>query len=595
MTALTHPALVLIGAAPLVAVLPRRIGAGATALAAALGLALVWRLEDGTRLTHDLYGLELTLLEATALARPFALVFATVGLLGAIYGWTLMNPIERAAGLATVGAGIGVVLAGDLISLFVFWEFKVVTVVLLIAARGRPASAAAAQRYLHVHLAAGVILLGGVLWQITTTGSSTLTGFGPGGSGLYGSGILILIGVLVGAAAVPFHAWLPDAYPAASLTGAVLLSAITTKSAVYVLARTMAGTEILIWVGVAMAVVGVTFAMLQDNLRRLLSYHIVSQVGFMVAAIGVGTAAAVNGATAHATAHVLYKGLLLMAVGALIYATGRDRASALGGLTRALPVLLALYMVGALSISGLVGFSGFPAKELAVTSVGAGGATVAQWALKFASVGTFLSVGLKLPALAWGGAARGSTTPIRSIPGSMYTAMGLAAVANLALGLRPQWLFGLLPSPESFTPFTVAKVAESTALLAATAVGFALWRYRLIGNTIKVSTPTTSIDIDALYRELPASVAARRSASPAADEPTATTTTGTMSGPDTVIPHAHPRPVNNPIADRGRQVIAHTRSLIVTPGPVGPGWLIGGSVAGAMVLVLTVILATVGS
>lgn len=579
MNALAHPALVLILAAPLVAVLPRRFGAAATTFVAALGLGLVWRLEEGVRLTHDLYGLDLTLVDVTALARPFALVFATVGVLGALYGWSLMNPIERAAGLATVGAGLGVVLAGDLISLFLFWEFKVVTVVLLIAARGRPASSAAAQRYLHVHLAAGVVLLGGVIWQITTTGSAALEGLGPhtAAAGLYGPGIMILIGVLIGAAAVPFHAWLPDAYPAASLTGAVLLSAITTKSAVYVLARTMAGTEILIWIGVAMALVGVTFAMLQDNLRRLLSYHIVSQVGFMVAAIGVGTAAAVNGATAHATAHVLYKGLLLMAVGALVYATGRDRASALGGLARTLPVLLVLYMVGALSISGLVGFSGFPAKELAVSSVGSGGASVAKWALKFASVGTFLSVGLKLPALAWGGAARGSTTPLRSIPATMYVAMGIAAAANLALGLRPSLLFDLLPTPESFAPFTVAKIAESTALLAATAVGFLLWRYRLIGNTTKVGTPTTSMDTDAVYRELPAAFAARRSSTQAAPE----------ASP------SQSQPIRAVLTERGQPLLARARSVVSTSGPVAPGWLIGGSVAGAMVLVLTVILAGV--
>lgn len=544
-----HPGLVLVVGALVVAALPRRFGAPATVAAAAIALAVTVGLSDGTVANYGFYGIELTILRVDDLARPFALVFATVMLLGAIYGWSTMGTLERVAGLATAGAGLGVVLAGDLLTLFLFWELKVTTVVLLILARRRAVSSAAAMRYLWVHLAGGVILLGGVIWYRTSTGSIAFDDLGRSGPTW-----LILIGFLLCAAAVPLHAWLPDAYPTATVAGAVLLSAFTTKSAVYALARGFPGVDLLVWVGVTMALFGVVFAILEDDIRRLLGYHIVSQVGFMVTAIGVGTAASINGATAHATAHVLYKGLLLMGAGAVVHAVGRSRASELGGLARALPWVLVLYLVGAFSISGVAGFSGFPAKELAVSSVGAGGATAAQWLLKLASVGTFLSVALKLPAATWFGEARGPVAT-RRVPTTMYVAMGLAAAANVAIGLRPSLLFDLLPAEESFVPYTAAKLVESTALLGLTAIGFVLLRSRLGAKA------TTNLDTDVIYREVPHALAPRLRRA-----------TGHLT-----------RPALPTLPDLVRR-----RRAPLTPGPVAPGWLLGGTVAGAMVLVLAV-------
>jgi multicomponent Na+:H+ antiporter subunit D len=550
-----NPAFVLLLGAVVVALLPRRLGAIVTVAIAALALLVTVRLPLGTIVTYDFYGIELTTLRFDGLARPFALVFATIMVLGSVFGWSTMGTLERVAGLATAGAGVGVVLAGDLLTLFFFWELKVTTVVLLVLARRSAASSAAAMRYLPVHLLGGVLLLGGVMWHRVTTGSLQFEGLD-----LTGPTSLILTGFLVSAAAVPLNAWLPDTYPTATVAATVLLSAFTTKSAVYALARGFPGVELLIWIGVLMALFGVVFAILEDDIRRLLSYHIVSQVGFMVAAIGVGTAAAVNGATAHATAHVLYKGLLLMGAGAVVYATGRSRTSELGGLYGALPVVLVLYMVGALSISGLAGFSGFPAKELAVSSIGAGGETVAQWLLKLASVGTFLSVALKLPAFTWFGTAR-SPAPVRRIPATMYVAMGIAAFANIAIGLRPSLLFDLLPTPESFVPYTATKLVESTILLGVTALAFVVLRVRLTPKA------TTSLDTDVVYRELPVWLAPRL------------------------------RPlVGSLLASRPRPALAAVpaalrRAVPSRGGPVAPGWLLGGSVAGAMVFVLALTVA----
>ncbi|HSM66661.1 MAG TPA: proton-conducting transporter membrane subunit [Ilumatobacteraceae bacterium] len=546
-----NPAFVLLVGALVVALVPRRFGAVTTVAVAALALLVTVGLPLGATATYDFYGIELTTMRFDGLARPFALVFAAIMLLGAVFGWSTMGTLERAAGLATAGAAIGVVLAGDLLTLFFFWELKVTTVVLLVLARRRAVSSAAATRYLPVHLVGGVVLLGGVMWQGVSTGSLEFDGLE-----LTGPTSLVLTGFLVSAAAVPLHAWLPDTYPTATVAATVLLSAFTTKSAVYALARGFPGLELLIWIGVVMALVGVVFAILEDDIRRLLSYHIVSQVGFMVAAIGVGTAAAVNGATAHATAHVLYKGLLLMGAGAVVYATGRSRTSQLGGLRRALPVVLVFYMVGALSISGLAGFSGFPAKELAVSSIGAGGESVAQWLLKLASVGTFLSVALKLPALTWFGPARGPVS-VRRIPSTMYVAMGVAANANVAIGLRPTLLFDLLPAPESFVPYTAGKLVESTVLLGVTAIAFVVLRARLTPKA------NTSLDTDVVYRELPVWLGPRL-------RPRVGAAVASL-----------PRPAFPTVPAVWRR-----GALPGLGGTVAPGWVLGGTIAGAMVFVL---------
>jgi multicomponent Na+:H+ antiporter subunit D len=276
----------------------------------------------------------------------------------------------------------------------------------------------------------------------------------------------------------------------------------------------------------------------------------------MVAAIGVGTAAAVNGATAHATAHVLYKGLLLMGAGAVVYATGRSRTSRLGGLRGALPIVFVLYMVGALSISGLAGFSGFPAKELAVSSIGAGGESVAQWLLKLASVGTFLSVALKLPALTWFGPARGPVS-VQRVPATMYVAMGVAAIANVAIGLRPTLLFDLLPAPELFVPYTASKLVESTVLLAVTAIAFVVLRARLAPKA------TTSLDTDVVYRELPVWLGPRL-------RPRVGAAVASL-----------PRPAFPTVP-----VVWRRGALPGLGGTVAPGWVLGGTIAGAMVFVL---------
>lgn len=488
---LLHPALPLLVAAAVVAVVPRRAGHVA-ALAGPLGaLALVVAVRGGVGPSFALYGITLAPLRADDLATIFAGVFAVAIVLTQLYGLSTAARAERVSGLVTAAAAIGVVLAGDLVTLFLWWELKAVSTTVVIAVGGGERSTSAALRYLYAHLVGGAALLAGVAWHLGATGSAAF-----GALELGPATVLIAAGFLLSAAAPPLHAWLPDAYPAASVTGSVLLSAFTTKAAVYALARGFPGTEVLLWVGVAMALYGVVFAMLQDDLRGLLSYHIVSQVGFMVAAVGVGTADAINGATAHAAAHILYKGLLLMGVGAVIHATGRTRATDLGGLAKAMPAVLVLYVVGAVSISGVPGFSGFVSKELSIHAIDEAGAHAALIALKIASVGTLLSTLGKLPYAVWfARPAAGEPAPIVRRPArSMYAAMALAATACVAIGVAPALLWDLLPATNTYTPLYLGKVLETVQLLGIAAVGFWLLRRELAPHA------GTVLDVDRLYR-----------------------------------------------------------------------------------------------
>jgi multicomponent Na+:H+ antiporter subunit D len=349
------------------------------------------------------------------------------------------------------------------------------------------------------HLVGGSLLLGGVLWHLAAVGSldfGDLTG-SPGAA-------LVLLAVLLAAAAPPLHAWLPDAYPSASVTGTVVLAAFTTKAAVYALVRGFSGLDVLVPVGVVMALYGVVYAVLEDDLRRLLSYHIVSQVGFMVAAVGVAGPAAANGATAHAVAHILYKGLLLMGAGAVIMATGRSRLSELGGLGRRMPLVFTCTVIGALSISGLPLFSGFVSKELAVDAVRGTDLGWAVQALKVASVGTFLSVGLKLVWFSFGGPDRG-LRPTR-LPASVLVALVVGAALNVLIGLRPGLLYDLLPHAVAFQPFVAKQVADTLQLLGLTALVFVWLRDRVRPS------PGLSLDVDWVVRGLPLLVRSRLAA-----------------------------------------------------------------------------------
>jgi multicomponent Na+:H+ antiporter subunit D len=457
-------------------------------VAPAAGVALAWALPDGAQLEAKVLGHDLLWLRADGLARPFTLIFALFGGLGLLYGWSGSRRLHT-SGLTATGAALGIALAGDWVTFYLAWETLAVASFVLINDGAASRAAAAAYRYLLVHIIGGACLLAGITLHL-----------GGGGGGLVatpatgGAWSLILLAFAINAATPPLHAWLTDAYPESSPAGAVLLSAFATKAAVYALARVFPGVELLVWAGAMMTLYGVVFAVLENDIRRLLGYHIVSQVGYMVTGVGLGTPLAISGTVAHAFSHILYKGLLFMGTGVVIHATGRRRLSDLGGLAAAMPLTLGLYMIGALSISGAPLLNGFVSKSLVVAAAEERHREMLAAVLTLASVGTFLSVGLKLPFFTFGGSSRGLT--VTPVPKSGFLAMGLTAALCLLSGVAPQILYGLLPFTVTYRPYTTDHVLGALQLLAGTALGFTLLLRLLRGKS------GVTLDADQAYRAL---------------------------------------------------------------------------------------------
>jgi multicomponent Na+:H+ antiporter subunit D len=488
-SALMHPVLPFALAAllaPFFGMHVRRMLSLAAPLAA---LAMLASLPLGSEIGLQALGHEWVLLRYDGLSRIFAVAFALYALIAGIYGWTDEERGGRMASLVLPGTGLGVVLAGDLLSLFFFWEWLTVSSLFLIWFGRTEGAWAAGFRYLIFHIAGAMVMLTGILMQLAEGGGAFVAL-----STASGSAWLILVGMLVNAAVPPLHAWLSDAYPRASVYGTVFLAAFTTKAAVYALVRGFPGVDALVWIGVAMALFGVVYAVLENDIRRLLAYHIISQVGYMVTGVGLGSELALNGSSAHAFAHIFYKGLLMMSAGAVIFATGRGKLTELGQLARPMKWTLALMMIGAFSISGVPFFNGFVSKSMVVSAAGAAHMGSVEFLLLLASMGTFLHTGLKLPWFTFFAKDQGARV-VRPVPVSMYVAMGLTAVVCTVTGMVPgATLYALLPYAATYNPFTGHHFVEMLQILIGTALGFWILRVKLGGE------PTTTVDIDAIYR-----------------------------------------------------------------------------------------------
>jgi multicomponent Na+:H+ antiporter subunit D len=398
---------------------------------------------------------------------------------------------QQTSALAYAGGALGVTFAGDFFTLFFFWEIMAAASTWLIWARQTEASDKAGMRYVLVHIFGGGLLMSGILLHLNGGGSFLIENLEQTYSL---ANILMLLGVGLNSAIPPLHAWLADAYPRATITGAVFMSAFTTKSAVYILIRLFPGWDILVYWGVAMALYGVVYAVLVNDIREILAYHIVSQVGYMVAGVGIGTEMAINGTTAHAFSHILYKSLLFMGAGAVIHATGKSKLTELGGFAKKMPIVVGLYMIGAFSISGFPLFNGFISKSMVVSSAGAAHFPTVMLLLILASVGTFLHTGLKLPYFTWFGEKK-SDFSVSDVPLNMKIAMGMGAFFCTLFGVYPDLLYSYLPYAVDYEPYTVYHLVEMLQILVFTFVGFWLLRKKLEG------TPHIALDTDWFYRK----------------------------------------------------------------------------------------------
>lgn len=485
-----HPVLPLLLAAAAMPLLSETGRRWASLVASSAALWLLAGLPLDFLQSLQLLGQDLTVLRVDPLSRIFALAFSIYAVIASVYAWQESGAAPKAFSMLLAAGGIGVALAGDLLTLFFFWELLTVSSLFLIWQGGSQGAMGAGFRYLLLHLAGGVCLLAGTLLHWQATGSLVFEPMRLEGAAAW----LMAVGMLTNAAVPPLHAWLPDAYPRANIYGTVFLSAFTTKAAVYALARAFPESEPLIWLGAVMALYGVVFAVLENDIRRLLGYHIVSQVGYMVCGVGLGTALAVNGASAHAFSHIFYKGLLMMSAGAVIYATGRGKLTELGGIARPMLWTLVFMMIGAFSISGVPLFNGFVSKALVVSAAAYEFRPSIELMLLIASMGTFLHTGLKLPWFTFFGNGGQRATVRRTVPTSMYLAMGAASVICIVTGVFPSLLYRLLPLEIHYDPYTADHVVGGLQLLIGTALGFWLLRDRLGGE------PTITLDVDFLYR-----------------------------------------------------------------------------------------------
>ncbi|MBI9111552.1 Na(+)/H(+) antiporter subunit D [Maridesulfovibrio ferrireducens] len=457
-----------------------------------IAIAVVFTATMGSFGVIPYLGNTLILGRVDKLSLVFANVFAIQSLIGMIYAFHLKDKAHHASAALYVAGAFGCVFAGDYLTLFIFWELMAVASTFLIWLHRTKTSSAAGYRYFLFHMLGGLFLLGGLLLRYHEIGTFAFLPVDPSAVQYYDW--LILIGFCVNAAVVPLHAWLPDAYPEATIPGAVFMCAFTTKTAVYVLARGFSGVYVLAIAGTFMAVYGVLYASMENNARRILSYHIVSQVGYMVAGIGIGTALCLNGAIAHAYAHILYKGLLFMSVGTILFAVGTADLDKLGGLVGKLPWLVILYMVGAVSISGMPFFNGFISKTMTITGAAESHNTLIAIGLEIAAVGTFLSVGIKLPYFAFFHKPAKTELKLNPIPKNMYVAMAIAATLCFAQGVYPQMLYSLLPFPVEYTPYTPWHLLQSAMLLAFTGAGFWIMRKVIVPHHGR------NLDFDKLYR-----------------------------------------------------------------------------------------------
>lgn len=498
-----HPGLILILAGLILPLLPALLRQAVLLGAPLLTLAAVWSVGDGPQITTTYLGMELIPLQGDALSRIFATIFAIMGFAGALFSLNQTRVAELAAAFVYAGGAVCVAFAGDLITVFIFWEIMAIASTVVVAMG--PNARGAALRYGIIHFLGGVILMIGIAGHVFETGSTAFVAMEASSWATWA----IMAAFLINAGAPPLAAWLPDAYPSSSWSGMVFLSAFTTKTSVYTLIRGFPGEEILIAIGLFMVFYGIIMALLENDMRRILAYSIINQVGFMVTAVGIGTPLALDGAAAHAFAHIIYKALLLMSAGSVLYATGRSKCTEVGGLYRYMPVSCICGIIGALAISALPLTSGFVSKSLISSAAGDAHMFWVWLALTAASAGVFFHAGIKFPWFVFFNRRDylylHEGTP-KDPPWNMQAAMILFSAACIGLGIWYTPLYELLPNKamvehhgvtEIYTAMKAAKIVEQLQLLFFSGLAFFLLL------SFMKRTTTITLDVDWLWRGLP--------------------------------------------------------------------------------------------
>jgi len=451
----------------------------------------LWFLDGDVLVNMQFLEYELAPYRVDSLSIVFGYVFHIAAFVSILFALHIKDTMQHVCGLLYAGSAMGALFAGDLLTLFVFWEILAVSSVFLVWARRTERAYQSGMRYLIIQVGSGVILLGGLLLHVEQTGSLEFDFIGTDHLG----GWLILLAFGIKSAFPLLHTWLTDAYPEATPTGTVFLSAFTTKTAIYTLARGYPGTELLIYVGATMACFPIFYAVIQNDLRRVLSYSLINQLGFMVCGIGIGTALAINGAVSHAFVHIIYKSLLFMSMGAVLYRTGKIKATDIGGLYKTMPKTAVLCIIGAASISAFPLFSGFVAKSMIMAAAMKEGYPWIWLVLLLASASVLKHAGIQIPYFAF--FAHDSGIRTSEPPKNMLLAMTIAAFLCLAIGIYPKMLYQLLPFATDFNPYDLTHVLAQTQLLFFAMLAFVWLNLQGVYPPEKVAI---NLDAEWLYR-----------------------------------------------------------------------------------------------
>ena len=490
MSDLLSPALILLLSALLTGLVRGHLRSAVVLLAPLVTLYAIWQVPDGVAGTLPFLDYYIEPVEGSAIRRLFATIFALMSFAGGLYAFRHASWHELAAAQAYAAGAIGVCFSGDLISLFIYWEMMALFSTIIVWCGATPAARAAGVRYAIMHLLGGIILKVGIVGVVIQTGSIDIQAMQATNFATW----MMLIGILINAAAPPVSAWLGDAYPESSPTGTVFLSAYTTKTAVLALILLFPGESVLIGVGLYMVMYGIIYALLENDARRILAYSIVNQVGFMVCAVGIGTQMAINGAAAHAFAHIIYKALLFMSAGVVVYRTGKSKCTDLGGLFRTMPLTTICGIIGALAISGVPLTSGFVTKTMVSQAAVSEGLVFVYFALAAASAGVFLHAGIKFPWFVF--FQRDSGLRPKDAPWNMAASMVLLSALCILIGVFPEVFYRLLPYPVDYQPYYAGKVVFYLQLLLFSGLAFFLL-LPMMRRTL-----TISLDTDWLWRVL---------------------------------------------------------------------------------------------
>ncbi len=487
-----HPAALLIIGSLLLPILPGRLKQLWLVALPVLGFLNLLIIDRDCTWQVTLLGYELNVFRCDRLSLLFGYLFHVAALIGSIYAIHIKDNVQLTTAAMYAGSALGVAFAGDLLTLFLFWELLAITSVFQIWARGTDRAAESGMRYLLLHVTSGLLLLAGAAIRYHKTGSFAFEAMELDGL----SSWMILAAFGIKCAFPLMHTWLVDSYPEATPTGTVFLSSFTTKAAVYALARGFPGADILIVVGTIMTMFPIFFAVIENDLRRVLGYSMINQIGFMVVGIGIGTSMGINGAVAHAFNDVIFKGLLFMSMGAVLHRTGKINGSDLGGLYKSMPWTAGCCMVGAASISAFPLFSGFVSKSMVMVAAAEGGHIAVWLCLLFASAGVFHHAGIKIPFFAF--FAHDSGIRTREAPTNMLIAMTLAACLCIFNGSFPALLYSLLPYPVEFIPYTLTHVITQNQILFFSALAFAFLKAT---SLYPPELRSTNLDIDWFYRK----------------------------------------------------------------------------------------------